>query len=127
MPWSWSCERPAGRRRKPKQGARFAHWPGEVRAARPERAGPQQSPRLAWVQDVLAAGRVPLETETSKEQVDRGHFWPNVVHQRVGELTAADTAVLWGSTPNAEKAGKRSGLRQGGDVPNESRDATLVI
>lgn len=103
----------AGKRHKLKQEARFSHWPGEVGAVRQERAGPEHSLWLTWFQDVLAAGRVHLEAETSEEQVHRGHCWTNLVHRCVGELTAARHGCALGSTLNPEEAGKQPGLQRG--------------
>lgn len=127
MAWSWpslavfwSCRKTA----QTEAGARFSQWPGEVRAGRQQRAGPEPSLRLARFRDVLAAGRVHPETGTSKEHVDRG---TNLVHKCVGELTAAGHGCALGSTLNPQKAGERPGLQQGGDVLNETCDATLVI
>lgn len=99
-------------------------WGSHGRAGRQRRAGPEPSLRLARFRDVLAAGRVHLETVTSKEHVDRG---TNLVHKCVGELTAAGHGCALGSTLNPQKAGERPGLQQGGDVLNETCDATLVI
>lgn len=111
-------------------------WDVPSSPGRRDRAGPEQwqrpgqsFPRLTWFQDIfLAASRVLLGKEMSKEQMDRCHFWTNSVHKCVNESKAARYDCALGSTLNPQKERERSCLWQGGAaLPHESCDFMLVI